>query len=142
VRRALGDVLGGQPRDSTVTLIFRVEESLPHLIWGRVGWASEIGAGGEAHWTHRNFLGDARTFTASLTVESGWGALEEAWGRSVGISATVLQPYVWHRHLSATAGPFLTWRDDFRDRSVLYGITTALLYQREPLEMVSLQYEL
>ncbi|HET9947640.1 MAG TPA: BamA/TamA family outer membrane protein, partial [Longimicrobiales bacterium] len=142
VRQALGNVAPGQEPDSTVTLLFRVEESLPRLVWGRVGWRSEAGASGEAHWSHRNFWGGARVLTISAAGESGLGALEQAWGRSAGVSAQVLQPHLWHRHVSATAGPFLTWRDDYRDRSVLYGIESAVIYQRQPLQTVSLEHEI
>ncbi len=142
VRRALGDVQPGQPHDSTVTLRMRVEEGLPHLVWGRVGWRSEAGVATEAHWTHRNFFGGARTFTASATVESGWGALEQASTRSVGVSATARQPYLWDRHLSGSVGPFARLRDDFRDRSLLYGIETAVIFRLRPLKTLTLQHEL
>lgn len=142
VRRALGDVVPGQPVDSTVSVLYRINESRPRLIWGRVGWRSESGLGGEAHWSHRDFLGGARTFTLSANLESGWGGLEEARGRTAGLSAIIQQPYVGHRSLSATMGPFIRYRDDFRDRSLLYGLESALILQRGPLKTLTLQHEI
>lgn len=141
VRRALGHPKEGQPHDSTVSLQFQIDESSPRLVSGRVGWRSEEGAAGEAHWTHRNFLGGARTLTTSLTAETGWGALEPVTGRTAGLSAVVHQPYVWHRSLSASAGPFVRVRDDFRDRSLLFGLETALIYGKGPFRTATLQYE-
>ncbi|MGD2045306.1 MAG: BamA/TamA family outer membrane protein [Gemmatimonadota bacterium] len=142
VRRALGDAPGDQPHDSTVTLQFRIDESRPRLLSGRVGWRSEEGMAGEAHWSHRDFLGGARTLTTSVTAETGWGALEPVSGRSAGVSAVVRQPYVWNRRLSATIGPFLRVRDDFRDRSLLFGLETALIYNAGPFRTVTAQHEI
>lgn len=142
VTRALGGIVPGQPRDSTVTLRFRIEEADPRLLWGRVGWRSESGFGGEAHWTHRDFFGEARTFTVSTLIETGWAATEQARGLNGGVSATVRQPYLGHYEISGTFGPFIRYRNDFRDRSVLYGIQTAAIYSAQPLETVTLQHEL
>jgi outer membrane protein insertion porin family len=143
VTSALGGAAPGQPRDSTVTLQYRINESDPRLLRGRVGWRSESGFTGEAHWTHRNFLGGARTLTVSALAETGWAALEEATSApNGGVSASVLQPYLGHRELSGTLGPFIRFRDDFRDRSVLYGVETAALYRPRPYQTATLQYEL
>ncbi|HUP50989.1 MAG TPA: BamA/TamA family outer membrane protein [Longimicrobiales bacterium] len=142
VRRALGGIDPGQPRDTTVTLRFRIEEGLPRTVWGRAGWRSEAGVAGEAHWAHRDFLGGARTLTASAVAETGWAALEQTRGRSVGVSATVRQPYLLHTRVSGTIGPFVRFRDDFRDRSLLYGLESAAIYKAGALETVTLQHEL
>ncbi|MGE0159731.1 MAG: outer membrane protein assembly factor [Gemmatimonadales bacterium] len=141
IRRALGGVDPGQPRDTTVTLRFRVEETLPRTIWGRAGWRSEAGVAGEAHWTHRNFLGGARTLTGSTAIETGWAALESSRGWSLGASATMRQPYLWHTRISGTVGPFLRARDDIRDRSFLYGVETAAIYKAGALQTLTLQLE-
>ena len=142
IRQALGDIVEGQPTDSTVTLRYRVNEGLPRLVWGRVGWRSESGVGGEAHWQHRDFLGGARTFTASTNFESGWGALEETSFRSVGVSTLIRQPYFLHRKVALTFGPFARFRDDFRDRSFLFGVETSFIYRQRALEALTLQHEL
>ena len=142
VTRALGGIVPGQPHDSTVTLHYRLEESEPRIVWGRVGWRSESGFGGEAHWTHRNFFGEARTFTVSALAETGWAALEPARGLNGGVSAMVRQPYLGHYEVAGTFGPFIRYRNDYRDRSVLYGIQTAAIYTASPLETVTLQHEL
>jgi outer membrane protein insertion porin family len=97
---------------------------------------------GEAHWSHRDFLGGARTLTTALVAETGWGALEPVNGRSAGLSATLRQPYVWHRSLAARTGPFVRVRDDVRDRSLLFGLQTALIYRARPFETVTLQHEI
>ena len=142
IRRALGGPVGGQSRDTTVTLRYRIEETLPRTIWGRAGWRSEAGIAGEAHWTHRNFYGGARTLTGSAAVETGWAALEAARGWSIGASATMRQPYLWHTRISGTIGPFVRARDDIRDRSFLFGVETAAIYKAGALEMLTLQLEL
>lgn len=141
IRRALGGVAQGQPRDTTVTLRYRVEEALPRTIWGRAGWRSEAGVAGEAHWTHRNFFGGARTLTGSMAVETGWAALEPERGWSAGTSASLRQPYLFHTRVSGTVGPFLRARDDIRDRSFLFGAEAAAIYKAAALEMLTLQVE-
>lgn len=142
VRRALGDVVGDPATDTTVTVRYRLDEGPLRLIWGRVGWRSESGMAAEAHWTHRDFFGGARSFTVSANGETGWAALEPARGRNLGVSALVRQPYVAHRSLSATVGPFARFRDDFRDESVQFGLESSLIYRVRPLEAVSFQHEL
>lgn len=141
VHRALGDV-PPQPHDSTVTVRLRVNESQPRLVWARAGWRSASGISGEAHWTHRNFFGGARTSTASVSAETGVGALEATRSRTIGASVLARQPYVWHRSVSASVGPFVRFRDDFRDRSLLFGVGTTLLYRHSALETLSLHHEL
>jgi outer membrane protein insertion porin family len=141
VNRVLGEV-PPQPHDTTVTVRFRVNESQPRLVWARAGWRSASGIAGEAHWTHRDFFGNARTFTASVNAESGLGALEVTRSRTIGASLLVRQPYVWHRSVSASIGPFVQFRDDYRDRSLLYGVETTVLYQYTALETFSLQHEI
>lgn len=142
VRQALGDVVQDESGDSTVVIRYRVSEGLPHLVWGRIGWRSESGVGGEAHWQHRDFFGGARTFTASTSFESGWASLEANSLRTVGVSLLVRQPYVYDRKISASVGPFARFRDDFRDRSFLFGLETSLIYRQQSLETMMLQHEL
>jgi len=142
IRRALGGIERNQERDTTVTLRYQIEEALPRTIWGRAGWRSDAGLAGEAHWTHRNFWGGARSLTGSAAVETGWVALEAAQGWSVGASATVRQPYFFHSRVSATIGPFLRARDDIRDRSFLYGIESAAIFKATALQNATLQLEL
>jgi outer membrane protein insertion porin family len=141
VRRALGDVVPGQPRDTTVDIVFRINESQPRFVSGRVGWQTEAGFSGEAHWAHRNFLGGARTLTTSAALETGWAAIDPVRGRSAGLSANVRQPYLFHTNVSGTIGPFVRVRDDFRDRSILYGLETAVIYRLGSLRNVALQHE-
>jgi outer membrane protein insertion porin family len=142
VRRALAGPAPEQPRDGSVTLLFQIEETLPRTVWGRAGWRSEAGVAGEAHWAHRNFLGGARTLTGSVAVETGWASMEPARGRSLGVSTTVRQPYLGHTRISGTFGPFIRVRDDFRDRSLLFGAETAAIYKAGALQTITLQHEI
>jgi len=142
VRRALGDLTDTQTRDSTVAIRFRIDEARPRLLWGRAGWRSEAGLAGDLQWSHRDFLGGARVFTAAVTAESGIGALEPVRNRSIGVSLLVRQPYVWHRSVSAAVRPFLQYREDFGDRSRLFGLETSLIYHHADLETFTIQHEL
>jgi outer membrane protein insertion porin family len=142
VRRALGGVAQGQARDTTVTLRYRIEETLPRTIWGRAGWRSEAGVAGEGSWTHRDFFGGARTLTGSVAVETGWAALEASRGWNIAASATLRQPYLWHTRISGTVGPFVRARDDIRDRSFVFGVETSAIYKAGALETLALQLEL
>ena len=142
VRRALGDLPDDQPRDSTVTVRYRVEEGSPRLVWGRVGYRTSAGAVAEGHWVHRNAFGGARSLTASGVVETGWGAIETIEARRYGLSFALRQPFLGHRRLSLSVAPFGRFRDDFRDESVELGFETGLIYQIDALRHVSLRHEI
>jgi len=142
VRQALGGIVESQPSDSTVALQFRVNEGRPRLIWGRVGWRSASGVSAEAHWSHRNFLGGGRSLTVSTNAETGWAALEVNNPRTLGLSALVRQPYLIQRTMDGSFGPFVRFRDDFRDRSLLFGVESSLGYRKRALEAVTLQHQL
>lgn len=142
VRRALAGPVEDQPRDSTVTLQIRIDEGRPRLVWGRAGYGSEGGMIGEAHWAHRSFLGDGRSLTLSGVAETGWLAMERLPARRYGLSATLHQPYLGHRRISGSFGPFISFTDGLKEASVRYGLDATALYRRGTLESVSLQYEL
>ncbi|MDX1389959.1 MAG: BamA/TamA family outer membrane protein, partial [Acidobacteriota bacterium] len=142
VRRALSDVPDGQPVDSTVSVRYRLDEGLPRLVWGRIGYRTVAGVSAEGHWVHRDFLGGARSLTVSGVAETGIGGLEEIRTRRFGASVALLQPFLWDRRLSLTLSPFGRFRDDFRDRSVELGVETALLYQWDAFRHVSLRHEI
>lgn len=142
VRRALAGVASGQPRDSTVTLRLRVDEGLPRMVWGRAGYRSEGGLASEAHWVHRNFLGAARTLTVSGVAETGWLAIEQVPERTYGLSMALRQPYLGHRHVSGSVGPFLSYTEGVRDPTLRYGVDVTTTYRTGLFKAASLQYEL
>lgn len=97
-----------QPRDSTVVIRYRLTEARPRHVTAQTGYALEQGALAQGSWTHRNFLGDARQFTASATYSSGFGAARAGgFGayQQKGGSVTLTQPYVFTRKLSGVFSP-------------------------------------
>jgi outer membrane protein assembly factor BamA len=119
-----------------------VTENPPRLIRGEAGLASSGGLTSQVEWSHRSFLGGARTFTVSATAQTGLVALETPAERRYRLAVSVFQPYVGTRHLSAAGGPFVEYRDDLRDRSQAVGFEGTLVYATSPLRSVSLGYTL
>ena len=140
VRLALIDVPRGSADDSSVVVRVGVTENPPRLIRGEAGLASSGGLTSQVEWSHRSFLGGARTFTASATAQTGLVALETPAERRYRLAVSVFQPYVGSRHLSAAGGPFVEYRDDLRDRSQAVGFEGTLVYATSPLRSVSLGY--
>jgi outer membrane protein insertion porin family len=143
VRFALADVVapadgGGASPDSTVDVRVRVEESLPRVIAGQVGYATEVGISGQTDWSHRDFLGGARTFTAALQARTGALALGTSVQRRYTASLSVKQPYFFGRRRSLVVTPQVEYRDDFRDRSAQAGGEAIVFEQWGPLRSVSL----
>lgn len=142
VRLALIDVPRESADDSSVVVRVGVTENPPRLIRGEAGLASSGGLTSQVEWSHRSFLGGARTFTVSATAQTGLVALETPAERRYRLAVTVFQPYVGTRHLSAAGGPFVEYRDDLRDRSQAVGFEGTLVYATSPLRSVSLGYNL
>lgn len=129
-----------QPVDSLVTVQLRVRERVPRRISAQAGYLSEGGATGQVEWMHRNFLGDARTFTASAIANTGFAAFVENPDRRYRASLSLRQPYVFDRRLSATGSIFAEVRDDFRDRSRAFGGDVTLLWERGQYRTISASY--
>ena len=140
VRLALINVPRGSADDSSVVVRLGVTENPPRLVRGEAGLASTGGLSGQVEWTHRSFLGGARTFTVSATAQTGLVALETPAERRYRLAASVFQPYVGSRFLSAAGGPFVEYRDDLRDRSRAVGLEGTLVYATSPLRSLSLGY--
>ena len=117
-RVALADV-PDQPSDSLVTVRYRVRESNMRTLAGEVGYGTAVGVTAEGRWSHRNFFGNARTFTASVVAETGYpddarflpAFLSGTGGSTVTerrFRAGVLlrEPYVGGPRLSASVEPF------------------------------------
>jgi outer membrane protein insertion porin family len=142
VRLALLSVPRESADDSSVVVRLGVTENPPRLVSGEAGLASSGGLTSEVEWTHRSFLGGARTLTVAATAQTGLVALETPAEQRYRLAVTVFQPYVGSRLLSAAGGPFVEYRDDFRDRSQAVGFEGTLVYATSPLRSVSLGYNL
>ncbi|MEO1726298.1 MAG: BamA/TamA family outer membrane protein [Bacteroidota bacterium] len=131
----------GQARDSTVRIRVRVTEGKPRLLRANLGYLTQSGGRAQAQWTHRNFLGDARTFTATATAETGFLALagDGIVDRRYSAATTLRQPYIFDRRLSLTTGPSVTFRDDTRENSLGVGATAALLADLGSLRTLTLR---
>jgi outer membrane protein insertion porin family len=160
-RVAIADV-PDQPRDSTVTVRYRVREGKLRTVTGELGYGVQTGVSGSAQWSHRNFFGDARNFTAGLTAETGRLAQprflpdglftstlenEKLYKASVSLN----QPYFFNPNLSLTLSPFILERKDknlseadrfegLNERE--FGIDTTILYEFLPFRTLSLQHSL
>ena len=118
-------------------------ENPPRLVRGEAGLASSGGLTSQVEWTHRSFLGGARTFTVSAdradrprgAGDAGRAALSP---RGARCSSPTWGPGI----LSAAGGPFVEYRDDLRDRSQAVGFEGTLVYATSPLRSLSLGYDL
>ncbi len=142
VRLALINVPRGSADDSSVVVRLGVTENPPRFVSGEAGLASSGGLTSQVEWTHRSFLGGARTFTVAATAQTGLVALETPAEQRYRLALSVFQPYVGTRNLSAAGGPFVEYRDDFRDRSQALGFEGTLVYATSPLRSLSLGYTL
>lgn len=163
-RVALADV-PDQPRDSLVTVRYRVREANMRTLAGEVGYGTAVGITAEGRWSHRNFLGNARSFTASLVAETGYpndarflpaflagtggGTITERRFRG---SVLLREPYIWGPHLSASVEPFGEIRRNPRLPGVqsgrlginefTVGFDTRLTYEIFRFRTVTLQHSL
>lgn len=132
----------GNPGDTVVDIRVQIQEGLPHLISGQVGFTSRSGVSADASWSHRNFLGGARVLEVSTTARTGLLGPETNETKRYGLSVLLRQPWFFHRRLAATLRPFTEFRDDLRDRSLEAGLESGLLFERGPRRNVSLRYAL
>ena len=142
VRLALINVPRESADDSSVVVQVGVTENPPRLLRGEAGLASSGGLTSQVEWTHRSFLGGARSFTVSTTAQTGLVALETPSEQRYRLAVSVFQPYVGSRYLSAAGGPFIEYRDDIRDRSQAVGFEGTLVFATSPLRSLSLGYNL
>ena len=140
VRLAIFDVPRETVQDSSAIVHLEVTENPPNLISGDVGFVSDGGLTSEVEWTNRSFLRGVRTLTVGIVAQTGFLALENQPQRIYRFGPTLFQPYVGHRRLSASVGPFIEYRDDLRDRSWAFGAEGSLVWAAAPLQSVSLGY--
>jgi outer membrane protein insertion porin family len=142
LRMAVLEKPRSSPQDSTVTVEIRVVENKGHLITGDAGFSSEGGLTVQGDWTERNFMGGIRTLTIGVVAQTGLLALENPPQILYRLGATVFQPYLMDYRLSLSAGPYIEYRDDVRDRSWAIGLDGALVFATGPLRSVSLGYSI
>jgi len=168
-RVAIADV-PSQPRDSTVTVRYRVRETKLRAYSGQVGYGTEAGVTLKGSWRHRNFQGDARSLLVGLTANTGFpknpagifpylnNDLTKNPNRLFRASVTFRQPYLLTDRLSGTLEPFITERrspslspNPNRTLSILerlglnerqFGLNTTLIYNFLPFRSLSLQHSL
>jgi len=129
-------------RDDRVNVRVRVTEGALHLLSGRAGWGMGSGVSADVSWSHRNFLGGARTLEISTLARTGFLAPETSVARRYGASVSLRQPWLFDHRVEGVLRPFVEYRDDLRDESVQFGAETSALYQRGPRRNVSLRYSL
>lgn len=161
-RVALADV-PDQPRDSSVTVRYRVRETDLRAYSGQIGYGTQPGVTLEGSWRHRNFHGDARTLIVGFAADTGYpqnppnffpsflarSATKDP-SRRFRASTTLRQPYLLTERLSASVEPFVQERinpnlgatsDRFLGLSERqFGINTSLIYDFLPFRSLSLQH--
>jgi outer membrane protein insertion porin family len=142
-RLVLVDTPSEQPRDSTVQIRVRVQESAPRLFVGELGYMSTgSGITGGAELAHRNFLGGARTVRVSSTFRTGALAIGGLPEREYGLSISYRRPFIFEPRLSLSVAPYGRYRDNFIDRSWEAGIESTLIYELGALRYLTLQHRL
>lgn len=136
----------GSPRlqqsDPRVVVPLQITENTPHLVRGDAGFASDGGMTAQVEWTTRNWLDGLRNLTVAGLAQTGALAFESPAQILYRVGLRAFQPYVGDRHLSLAGGPFVEYRDDFRDRSWAGGLEGALVYATSPLRSISLGYSI
>ncbi len=163
-RVALADV-PEQPRDTVVNVRYRVRESNLRTLSGEAGYGTNVGVTAEGRWSHRNFFGNARSFSARAVAETGFpddanflpAFLAGTGGtilneRRFRGSVLIRQPYVFTPDLSVALEPFGEIRRNPRLPGVqsgrlginegTYGFSTTLTYEFLPFRSISLRHSL
>lgn len=151
LRVALADI-PSQLRDSTVVVRYRVAESALRFLALQGGFGRSEGVGAEVRWTHRNFLGDARTLTLNLAAQTGLLAHRGPGTpppRVFRISALLRQPYLFSRRMELLLSPFLEYQRDplledsnepLQINTREFGLNTTLFYEIYPFRTITLQH--
>ncbi len=134
-----------QPADSTVTILYEVREADLRLFRAQTGYSREEGIVLQPSIEHRNFMGSAR----SLALAAEWRTtiLATTAGdfkpvRRLDVQATLTQPFVYRRDLSAIVAPFYRFEDN-DNLGIGYrevGLNTTLIYEIMPFRTANLRY--
>ena len=150
-RLALTDV-PEQPRDSTVSVLVRVREADLRYVNAQTGYGREGGVNVEGEWTHRNFLGAARTLTVSVLANTGAFASPSTTdlpSRLFRVGVNLLQPYLFNRSLSGSINPFIEFEANplfepsneiFGVNSRAFGVNTSVLYEIYPFRTATFRH--
>ena len=153
-RVALAEVPQPQPRDSTVSVRYRVREARLRYVTAQTGYGTLDGVSVQGAWTHRNFLGGARNFTVSAVANTGYlGIVDENsfTPRRFRGSVALRQPYLFSTNLSAIIEPFVEFqRTTFLEQTEKtlginrseFGVNTTLIYEFYPFRVISFQHSL
>lgn len=160
-RVAIADV-PDQPRDSTVVVRYQVREANLKAFSGQIGYDTRSGVTLEGGWHHRNFYGNARTFSVNFLADTGlpenppdflpgiFSRSSQEVSRQFRASTTLRQPYLFSNRLSGSVAPFAQERLnpalspnpdrplDLNERQ--YGINSTLLFEILPYRTLSLQH--
>lgn len=136
-----------QPRDSTVVVRYQLREARPRNFSVQTGYGFEEGANVQGSWSHRNFMGGARTLTATGTVSSGIAARRAAGleaTREYGGSVSLQQPYLFSRKLAGIFTPFYEWQDNPTQQIAFQeaGLRSTLVYTIYNFRTITLQHSL
>ena len=141
-----------QPRDSSVTVRYRVRESPFRIVSGQVGYSFTEGVGSQAGWQSRNFLGGARNLSIGFTSDTGLlartsGNNQTPWKLQGNVSMS--QPYFLTRRSSLVVVPYILFERDprLRDSDRFYGMNrreigleTTLVYQIRRLRTLTTKH--
>ncbi len=130
-----------QPRDSTVDVRVRVEESPPRLFTGDFGYVSSGGGlTGHAEWEHRNFFGGARSLRVTASAQTGLLSTEAKPAEQYGLSVTYRRPFTFNPLMTANLAPYGRYEDNLVDRSWEVGEQASLIYQLGRSRYLTLQH--
>jgi outer membrane protein insertion porin family len=130
------------PADSLLTVRVRVTESELRLVSGDLGYVTDAGLSSEARWRHGNFTGGGRSLTVTGLAQTGWLAVTDDPDKRYRLAASLKQPAIAGRRVSAVVGPFVEHRNDAQDRSTQYGLNTTLVYRDQQFRSLSLDYQI
>ncbi len=141
-----------QPRDSTVDVQITLRQARLRHLAAETGYHQRSGLTAEGIWSHRNFLGSARTLTVAAEIQSGLLAssgLGTQASRLLRASVALTQPYIGTPRLSVVVEPFIQFERDPLLYDVIgglglnrreYGINSTLLYGLLEVRATSLRY--
>jgi outer membrane protein insertion porin family len=136
------DLVPDQEPDTAVAVRVYVQEDRPRRITGELGYISDGGMTAQAEWSHRNFMGGARTLSVNGVGQTGWLAISDNPDRAARGLVTLRQPQLFRTSLDGLLSPFAEYRNDYRDESWRVGVSTGLVYQLGPIQSVALQYQI
>ena len=139
-RVALVDLEPEHPPDTVAQVRIRIRESRFRVLTGELGYVSGAGITSSGEFTHRNFLGGARSLTLSALGETGVLGTNDIPNRQFRAALTFRQPWFLHPRSTLLVSPFYHYRDDVTDRSWQYGLETSLLHQLGPNQALSLTH--